>query len=512
MSEIANNPYPQTNDLVAATENRPNSRVLEFYRFSKSPIWQLQRNFFEDQGEKAWQESIVPHYVTSNPVMAATYVERLMAFWQDEISNGNIDLNKPVFVLELGAGSAVFSYGMLYQLNLRLAKSALKGLKLVYIISDIVQANLNFARNHEKLQHFINNGQVDIALVNAEEAQQLHLQISNKTIGQQQLTNPLAVIANYVFDGLTQDLVSVNYGELLEGYMALPEEEMQQQNFVKQPLYDWRELPEDHDYPQLLLEYYLKHLDDNPVLIPTGAINTLKWLTAFSSLPTLVLSADRGVCSLSQLRRQTRPGFANHGSFSLPVNYHALSVLINNQGDIAMNCQRRQNSLALSVMVLNSTQCNNSFSNTRAAFERHIEHFNPDDAYGIKRALEQTAHLLVPQEMLSFLRLSHWDYRILDLFYQPLIEQIQYLQPDECIQWTDALERIWAQYFPIGDRVGPCLHLGVLATELGIWSLGIECLSAALQLHQHLNIDEYTIEQIDFHMALCEFELGNIKK
>ena len=142
MSEIANNPYPQINDLVAATENRPNSRVLEFYRFSKSPIWQLQRNFFEDQGEKAWQESIVPHYVTSNPVMAATYVEMLMAFWQDEISNGNIDLNKPVFVLELGAGSAVFSYGMLYQLNLRLAKSALKGLKLVYIISDIVQANL----------------------------------------------------------------------------------------------------------------------------------------------------------------------------------------------------------------------------------------------------------------------------------------------------------------------------------------------------------------------------------
>ncbi len=52
----------------------------EKQRFSKSLLWQLQRQFFEQQGIQAWRQGTVPHYITSNPHIANAYAQVVLGF------------------------------------------------------------------------------------------------------------------------------------------------------------------------------------------------------------------------------------------------------------------------------------------------------------------------------------------------------------------------------------------------------------------------------------------------
>ena len=52
--------------------------------FSKSLLWDLQRQYFAQMGVEAWRQGEVPHYVTSNPTIANSYAEVVFAFWRDQ--------------------------------------------------------------------------------------------------------------------------------------------------------------------------------------------------------------------------------------------------------------------------------------------------------------------------------------------------------------------------------------------------------------------------------------------
>jgi len=56
--------------------------------FSQSFIWKLQRAFFEQQGNQAWSEGIIPHYITSNPYMANAYAALVHGWLRDWLSGG----------------------------------------------------------------------------------------------------------------------------------------------------------------------------------------------------------------------------------------------------------------------------------------------------------------------------------------------------------------------------------------------------------------------------------------
>ncbi len=47
---------------------------------SRSILWDLQAAYFAERGIDAWRQGEVPHYVTSNPTIAAAYAEIVFAF------------------------------------------------------------------------------------------------------------------------------------------------------------------------------------------------------------------------------------------------------------------------------------------------------------------------------------------------------------------------------------------------------------------------------------------------
>ena len=52
-------------------------------RLSRSHLWTLQRQFFEQQGIQAWSTNQVPHYITSNPFIARAYGKVVSGFLRD---------------------------------------------------------------------------------------------------------------------------------------------------------------------------------------------------------------------------------------------------------------------------------------------------------------------------------------------------------------------------------------------------------------------------------------------
>src|SRR6185437_10089729 len=82
---------------------------------SQSVIWRLQRDFYSQRGLKAWNEDLVPSYITNNPFIAEIFAGIVAAFLQDCMSPAQpafpaLSRENPLRILELGAGTGKFSY------------------------------------------------------------------------------------------------------------------------------------------------------------------------------------------------------------------------------------------------------------------------------------------------------------------------------------------------------------------------------------------------------------------
>ena len=98
-----------TDHTVATSSEEP--VVLEKdVPLSSSVIWRLQRDFYAQRGLKAWNEDLVPSYITNNPFIAEIFAEIVAAFLQDCISptqqtSAPPSQDCPLRILELGAGT-----------------------------------------------------------------------------------------------------------------------------------------------------------------------------------------------------------------------------------------------------------------------------------------------------------------------------------------------------------------------------------------------------------------------
>ena len=82
--------------------NSADDLILESNKtLSQSLIWQLQRNFFEQEGMGAWNTGKVPHYVTSNPFIANAYGEVIKGFLRDCLRDlqNPFNLKQPIYIV-----------------------------------------------------------------------------------------------------------------------------------------------------------------------------------------------------------------------------------------------------------------------------------------------------------------------------------------------------------------------------------------------------------------------------
>lgn len=359
-------------------ERAPARFALEdFTRCSKSHLWKLMMSFYDRKGVKSWSQGIVPHFITSNAFIGRAYAKVLVGFIRDCMSPNatmKLDPSEPLYIVELGAGSGKFSFFMLKALN------DLAGLlpnfspsKIIYVMTDFTQNNLNFWNQHPGLRPYIEKGQLDLAIFDAVNDETMKLHHSGVTLEPNALKNPICVVANYLFDTLCHDVFQVDNNELKEGLISVGsrfsfEEDPLDPEIIKRFDNRFRYEPVDADkyyadeneadaeHFKRILRWYLDYFGASPtgasILMPIGALRALRRLTSFTNGRALVLSGDKGNNNPEQFRGLIDPHIAVHGSFSVMVNYHAIGLYFVSRNGFVLHNPQEEASLKVSAFVL----------------------------------------------------------------------------------------------------------------------------------------------------------------
>ncbi len=168
-------------------------RLLETpRRLSESGLWALNERFYSEIGPDAWDQ--VPEHVSTGAWSARVQADLALAFLQDLAADGLLSAEVTVTVLEVGCGTGRFAYRFYRALSELLATSRLTHIAVSWVFTDLVGANLDVARNHEQFVPAVESGRVAFVPWDV-----------TSTEPPVEVTGPIIVLANYMFDSVPSD-------------------------------------------------------------------------------------------------------------------------------------------------------------------------------------------------------------------------------------------------------------------------------------------------------------------
>jgi len=476
-------------------------------RLSRSLLWRLQRRFFERRGARAWSDGVVPHWITSNPYLAEAYGRVLLGFVRDW--RAAIDPARPLYIIELGAGSGRLAFHVLRHLERLGAGPALRGLDLRYVLTDFAEANLAAYRAHPALAPWLASGRLDLARFDAEHDDAITLERARVTLAPGTAQNPIAVLANYVFDGLPLDCFSVADGRLHEWLVSLgseqPEADLEDPDILARArlAYEQRALDPGAYYgdPALdeILEEHRERLPGTAFTFPASSLQCLARLSALAGGRMLVLSTDKGEVREEALRGQVGPDITVHGSFSIAVNYHAIARFIARGGGEALVPSALPHSVATCAFLLGAPP--DGYGETRQAYAEAIDVRSPDDYCSLKQGMERAYAALALPQLIAYLRFTGCDPKILAECLPALLPLARCAAAPERAELLRVLSRAWDAYFHIGEAQDLPFALGMLASALDAWPEAIGFFEGSLRWY---GADAGTL----FNLAMCHRQLG----
>ena len=475
-----------------------------FYPFADSPLWQLQREYFMESGVNAWRKGEVPHYITSNPHMAVTYAQLIKAFILER------DSSTPVYIIELGTGSGRFSYHLLKELDKLFRTHEETEAPFVYVMTDFVEDTLSFWESHPRLQAFFDRGMLDFALFDAEKDTAITLRKSGRILERGQVESPLICLANYFFDSIPQDLFYCNEGKLnavaveLQGYdpskkhSAIEQLKNIELNYTQHPL---SQAPYPERSYNALLKKYQAHLENSYLLFPHIGLRCIDNLQAISKEGCVFITADKARHRLERWQNHPPPHIAQHGSFSLVANYHALKAHCEQSGGTAFFPQYASNSLTVGfLMYLNSDR---RYPETQLAYQRHINDFGPDDYFVIKKHIEKGVGQLQLKDLFAYIRLSEFDARLFAQFLPRFHELIDEFTEDNRYTLLQTVARVWDGYYPLKEANDLPFEIGLILFEINFIEEAISFFNLSEQLYG-------PNEQVMYAKAVCYCKNENV--
>ncbi|MCP4137567.1 MAG: tetratricopeptide repeat protein [bacterium] len=390
--------------------------------FSECDLWDRQKDFYSNEGVNAWLNKI-PFYITSNPAIAQSYANIITRFMQDYKNKKEYIPSKPFYILELGTGSGKFSFYVIKKLKELQQSLQLTGISFVYVMSDFTESNIEFWKEHPQLQEFCKEGILDFALFDIGNQEEICLVNSGITIqagGNEEGSNPLIVISNYVFDSIPQDIFSIENGSLHIGKLNRSPvvEETQDMNDtitlnqgstgfayhpVKLPYY-----PDEHING--ILWHYKKNINNHAAWLPIGALQCIKNLQKLSNNKLLLICTDKGSYKSYSHDKRYLPDITLHNScFSISVNFDALEQYFKRLGGDCYHQLYHPDFITLntSVFVLGSDF--DALPETKHAANEYLNRPGFIDIYGLFKHIEDTKNSCSLDTLLSLLKMTGWD-------------------------------------------------------------------------------------------------------
>lgn len=480
-------------------------QIEESTPFSESLIWQLNRDFYQEEGIGAWRENAVPSHLTSNSMVGKTYAELIFGFLRDLARKGQTQEN--VYIIELGAGHGRLAFHILKHLVRLTDKEGINLPPYTYVLSDIVEDNLNFFKEHPQFQSYFEQGLLDVTYFDAVGGDKMELRYANKTIKTQTLKQPLVAIGNYFFDSLPTDLfhyentkisscsISLSSTENPEGMKATRLLEHLETSFqdklLTSPFYQEANL-------NAIIEDYRLQVFDTYLFFPHKGLQCIQNLQNLSKQGLLLISMDKGYHQIHDLESAKKPEIITHGSFSVWVNYHALGAYCEKSGGKVLFPAFSTFHLELGCFFF--TPEVNSFTETEAAYQRFVNDFGPDDFNGLKRlTYKQMGHMSLT-ELIGMLRLSAYD----STFFKNLLPRIRQeatrITFNERMRLAQTLRQTWDMYFSLNESFDMAYEIGGVFYDLGFFEEALGYFEASIKR---------TGAEADviYNQALCYYQL-----
>lgn len=499
---------------IKTTNEDHNTVILEADKqLSQSMVWNLQSDFFANQGPEAWIRGIVPQYITTNPYIANLYAKTIFGYCRDYVTRTDIDKNSTIYIMELASGVGRFTYTFLKRFLHIIENSSLKGLKFKYIVTDFSEKNIEYWQNHSFLKPYFDSGILDSATFDITKDDQLRLRTSGEILERGNLKNPLILIANYTFDSLPQDTFYVNSGEIFEGLITITSPDVPASVEDKSILagldyyytdnqIEGNNYYEDDDFNDILL-YYKSRLEDTSFSLPIMALRCISRLKKLFNDDIILISADKGYKNEKDMLKNSHPFLSKHGCISMTVNFHSMEQYFKNIGGKAIHSIYEHENVNMSLFLLSNSS--HDFVETTMAYNEIIESIGPDDFYNIKKAVVPLCESLETKQILTFLRFTVWDARTFQEIYNILLERIDTQENFPTEELVMAMNSVWDHYFPIGEEGDLAYYIGLLFSYIG-------------NDNESLRYFEYSYElygasaEIYYKIAVCCYNLGQIKK
>lgn len=482
---------------------------------SQSMIWRLQSEFYARRGLKAWAEDDVPSYITNNPFIAEVYARIVTAFVDDCIGHSQpgmaqLSPERPVRILELGAGTGKFAYLFLRKITALLEERKIPPKIIRYCMTDCSQDLLAAWKENPYLARFSATGILEFELLEAGEENSPQLSQGGNPSQASPASGPLVVIANYVFDSIPQDAFVISEGKMEEALItssagpandgSAPAPGSLQFSFNNIPV------PQQRYADKIwngILEHYRSSVPSSTIFFPIAALDLLQRLAASSDGRMLVLAADKGFTREENLAlRQGPPQLEFHASgncFSAIVNFDAIARYFWSIGGEAFLPEKHFSNLSLCAFLQHPPE--REFPAMRQACREASHHFGPDDLFTLMTWLESHLNELSVAQALSLLRLTRWDPTALLRLFPVIAPQLRSVVAER-IDLRDAVFSVMANRFPVshGDNE--------LAFDCGVILLELRFFAEAMEM---FTISEQALGRsaaTSYNLGLCAAGLG----
>lgn len=477
----------------------------------ESQLWTLQRAFYAGHGHEIWADASVPHYITSNPVIADAQAQVIIGFLRDLRAKGTLQHGELVNVIELGSGTGRFGFLVIQRLRWLISHSSLADVAVRLIMTDFTDQAAAKLSRHRQLGPLARDGWVDFAQFDAATPGPLRLLHSGELLCADTSPGPLVIVANYVLDSLPQECVALRSGKAQRGLLTVESGEPFDVTAPASAPADlnlsWDYVPfEDSNRSAIGPEWsavvadYAEILDDTTMLLPTAALDCVSHFRGPGSGTRLFLFTDKGIARTSELMGRGDPGVAWHGGcFSMMVNFDGLGRCILARGGLVLHPWQQPAHIVCTAYVLGNA---GPWPETELAYADNLAERGPDDFFTLKAAALADPGSLTFSQMLTYLRVSRFDPVVFQACFSPLLDVVAAAPADARPDVARVLEAVWAQYFAIGEESDLALCLGLILAAMHYYH--------EAQQYFHVSITEHgATADAALGLALCANGLGD---
>jgi tetratricopeptide (TPR) repeat protein len=465
---------------------------------SQCSIWEMLEEVYRSGNMDLWKS--IPFYITSSSFIAEVYADLILHLLLD--CQASLDRNSPIYIVELGAGSGSLSFHLLNELERkRQFFATVNDLDLRYVMADITSNSFSSWLANPRMADFYERGVLDFAVFKPEFENRITTHRERAVLSAETISNPIIVIANYLFDSLRQDafrvvnhrledvLHSFGYSQTSgnsTGFSALEKRESYAP--VKWPRYEVPEL-------DAVLRSYEADFENASIIFPLGAFNCLKNLRSMANEKLVLITTDKGFTDPGRLEGLFEQEFYCHdeGIFSYSVNYEAMARYFKVAGGCSLNTNVGF-SVETQMDILLPGKGVEDFPLTSYYFQETVVRKNPINYLYSAQSVytpEDSSNLDLLKGCMGFVATSNYDprafYRCADLMAQCFEEASTRVR----VRLARMVSQVKSNYYHVPTEYDVPFQIGRLQCLLGDYEPALESLRESMNLFGITSLSTY---------------------